>query len=181
MAADGTVTEVGNEFVLRFEREFPHSVDKVWAALTEPAQLAQWLGGAGSVIDLRIGGRVHLAGHGAEGIESTITALDPPNVIEFGWKTSQWDGGPIRWELSPTAKGTHLVFTHTHPSLEYAANVEVPPEVEGTDPIARTLAGWHTLFEQLANLLDGHPMRFGLERWWPHYDRYNAKVSSSSR
>lgn len=28
--------------VLRFARRYPHPIEKVWAALTEPAQMSRW-------------------------------------------------------------------------------------------------------------------------------------------
>jgi uncharacterized protein YndB with AHSA1/START domain len=54
---DGTVNIVGNDCVIRFERLLKHSTDEVWAALTEPDQLHQWLAEPAE-IDLRVGGRV---------------------------------------------------------------------------------------------------------------------------
>ena len=39
----GTVHNHEDGYQLRFERHLLHPVEKVWAALTDPAQLAQWL------------------------------------------------------------------------------------------------------------------------------------------
>ena len=38
----GTLSKVGREHVLRFERFYPHPREEVWAALIEPERLAHW-------------------------------------------------------------------------------------------------------------------------------------------
>jgi uncharacterized protein YndB with AHSA1/START domain len=40
---DGTVTRAGDAYELRFERRLPYEITRVWAALTEPDELARWL------------------------------------------------------------------------------------------------------------------------------------------
>ena len=50
----GTVHKRADGYQLRFERQLHHPVEKVWAALTDPAQLAQWL--APGEIELTLGG-----------------------------------------------------------------------------------------------------------------------------
>ena len=45
-AALGTLEQVAGKRVLRFERRLDHPVERVWAALTEPEQLAGWLAAA---------------------------------------------------------------------------------------------------------------------------------------
>jgi uncharacterized protein YndB with AHSA1/START domain len=49
VAEDGTVTRIGDDLVLRFERDLGHSIGKVWAALTDPSGCARWLGEFGGV------------------------------------------------------------------------------------------------------------------------------------
>lgn len=116
---DGTVREIAGGVELRLERHLAHPIEKVWAALTEPRRLSEWL--AEGEMELRLGGRVYLKG---DEIESTVTALDPPKLIQYGWKTAEWDGGQIRWELDPTQTGTRLVLTHvfTPPTDEERTN-----------------------------------------------------------
>ena len=99
MHMDGTVQQIDDGFVIRFERELSHPVETVWGALTRSERISDWLGGEGSHIEPRVGGRVQLPAHG---IESTVSAVEPGRVIEFGWKTAEWDGGTVRWELRPS-------------------------------------------------------------------------------
>src|SRR4051794_36404325 len=55
---DGTLQRRDGEHVLRFERRLSHPIDRVWAALTQPAGLVGWL--AEADVDLREGGRIEL-------------------------------------------------------------------------------------------------------------------------
>ena len=54
----GEVRRTGETYELVFERRLAKSVEKVWAALTTPERLADWL--ATADIDLRVGGRFEL-------------------------------------------------------------------------------------------------------------------------
>ena len=41
---EGTIQPLDGRSLVRFERRYPHSMERVWAALTEPDQLRQWFG-----------------------------------------------------------------------------------------------------------------------------------------
>lgn len=149
---DGTLERTGDGFILRFERDLAHPIEAVWAAITDSSRLDDWLSPAHSEIDLRLGGRVRLGNE----VDSTIVAIDPPRLIEYGWKSSEWDGGSIRWELEPHGEGTRLVLIHNNPVLD-PAGVEAQRQIveNWTDPYSPTLAGWHAILDHLAAWLDG--------------------------
>lgn len=42
MPVTGTYETVENRPMVRFERTFPHPVDAVWEAVTDPSRLAHW-------------------------------------------------------------------------------------------------------------------------------------------
>jgi uncharacterized protein YndB with AHSA1/START domain len=152
----GTVHKRADGFQLRFERQLRHPVETVWAALTTPAQLTQWF--APGEMELRLGGRVHLAFTDGEGVvDGRVTAIAPPALLEFTWTDNGKDLGFVRWELIGDGSGTRLVLTHTVP--EAARDFGLP-----------ALAGWHTLLEQLVALLDGQP--FPRNRWQELHDDY---------
>ncbi len=154
----GTVHERADGYQLRFERHLLQPVEQVWAALTSPAQLAQWL--APGEIELTLGGRVYLAFTDGESvIDGRVTAFAPPRLLEFTWTDKGDDLGFVRWELVADDGGTRLVLTHTIP--EAARDFGLP-----------ALAGWHTLLEQLAALLDGQPMSVADDRWQELHDHY---------
>jgi uncharacterized protein YndB with AHSA1/START domain len=153
----GTVHERADGFQLRFERRLRHPVDKVWSALTDPAQLAQWL--APGEIELSEGGRVHLAFTDGDGvIDGRVTAIEPPRLLEFTWTDKGDDFGFVRWELTADDAGSRLVLIHTIP--EASRGFGLP-----------ALAGWHSLLDQLDALLDGRPLP-SRDRWQDLHDRY---------
>ena len=175
---DGTVREIAGSYELRFERELSHPMDKVWAALTDPMVYGKWLAEKGE-IELRIGGRVSMPEHG---IESTVTAIDPPKLIEYGWKGPDWDGGTVRWELDTSDGGTRLVLTHRMRKLsedeERDFRKRFPELPEGWEQLSSTLAGWHSLLELLPPALDGTPEPFSMDRWKEldeHYKQVAAR------
>jgi uncharacterized protein YndB with AHSA1/START domain len=153
----GTVQRRADGFQLRFERQLRHPMEQVWAALTDPAQLAQWL--APGEIELTKGGRVHLAFTDGDGvIDGRVTAIEPPRLLEFTWTDKGDDFGFVRWELGPGDGGARLVLTHTVP--EAARGFGLP-----------ALAGWHSLLDQLAALLDRQPLP-SRDRWQELHDHY---------
>jgi uncharacterized protein YndB with AHSA1/START domain len=154
----GTVHKHEDGYQLRFERQLLHPVEKVWAALTNPAQLAQWL--APGEIELTLGGRVYLAfTDGDSVIDGRVTAIAPPRLLEFTWTDKGNDVGFVRWELTAEIDGTRLVLTHNLPESEHAFGFPA-------------LAGWHSLLDQLAALLDGQPMSVARDRWQELHDHY---------
>ncbi|MFB9839331.1 SRPBCC family protein, partial [Actinoallomurus acaciae] len=155
---NGTLHTIDGRSVLRFERRLAHPVEKVWRAVTGPAEMAHWFP-ALVEIDLRQGGRIRFrypAGD-AEPDAGTITELDPPRVFAF-----TWNGDPLRMELTPDGTGTRLVFTHTF-----------------TDrPMAGSFAtGWETCLGALDTTLAG-PVEGSLikpERYAERHDAYVAR------
>jgi uncharacterized protein YndB with AHSA1/START domain len=152
----GAVHERADGYQLRFERHLSHPVEKVWDALTSPARLAKWF--APGEIELRLGGKVYLAFTDDDTVfDGRVTALAPPRLLEFTWTDRGIDRGLVRWELSAEDGGTRLVLTHNVP--EAARSFGLP-----------ALAGWHSLLEKLAALLDGKP--FARDRWQELHDHY---------
>jgi hypothetical protein len=87
-----------------------------------------------------------------------VTAIKPPRLLEFTWTDKGNDLGFVRWELIAEDGGTHLVLTHTVPETARAFGLPA-------------LAGWHSLLEKLAALLDGLP--FEQDRWQELHDHYD--------
>jgi uncharacterized protein YndB with AHSA1/START domain len=141
--ADGTVEHRDGRTILRYERRLAHPVQAVWAAITEPARLREWL--ADADVELREGGAVQLRWLNAdeEGnqtvMDATVSALDPPRLLEIAGDPH----GTLRFELSEDGDGTRLVFTVARPSDE---------------DLDLVLPGWHIHLEHLADALDGRPV-----------------------
>jgi uncharacterized protein YndB with AHSA1/START domain len=127
---------------MRFRRRLPHPVERVWKALTDPAELIGWWGEAD--VDLAEGGRFTMRWLNTDDegdsvvMAARITRLEPPRVLEI-------EGDPhgvLRFELNRAGEGTELVFT---------ARTELPADYE-----SKVLAGWHFHLDALAETLAGH-------------------------
>src|SRR5438270_551372 len=96
-ASGAQVRKDGEKWTLILVRELRHSPDKVWLALTDPAQLREWapfdadrnLGTVGATVKLTTVGAptLHVT-------ETTVARADAPKVLEYNW-----GGGDVRWEL----------------------------------------------------------------------------------
>ncbi len=132
-AGGAQVRKDGEKWTLILVRELRHSPEKVWQALTDPAQLREWApfetdGNLGTV------GTVKLTWVGAPTpIETKITRADAPNVLEYD---------DTRWELEAVAGGTRLTLWHKidRRFVSWGA------------------AGWHISFDVLDRLLSGNPI-----------------------
>jgi uncharacterized protein YndB with AHSA1/START domain len=164
-SADGTVTARDGRHILRYERWLAHPAERVWAALTQPEQIAAWL--ADADIDLREGGTVELRwlntnNEGGKTVaRGTVTRCEPPRWLEFDTDVH----GRLRWQLTPLADGCRLLFT---------ADVAFPVAM-----LTLVLAGWHTHLDFLAEALDGARVdwpNWPRDRWTAHHERYSVRL-----
>lgn len=164
--ADGIVEKAPDGSTqVRFVRRLPHPVERVWEALTDPAELRRWWGDAD--LDLVDGGRFALRwlNTDEEGnvatLDGAITRLDPPRLLEISaaWgSTGTGDPGApttLTWELDPHGDHTVLRFTNTV-TQPAGARPGGAATTEGPEPAdTRTAAGWHLHLDALAALLSG--------------------------
>ena len=142
--ADGTLVVSGEIAVIAFERRLGHPVEAVWAALTDPQELAAWLGPG--TLEPRAGGQVSIrTGPGDRPerqriISGRVLAWDPPRVLEHEWIQPGLDVSVVRYELEADAGGTILRLTHRR---------SVAPGATGGR------AGWHAYLDRLVAHLDG--------------------------
>ena len=133
-ASGAQVRKDGEKWTLILVRELRHSPEKVWQALTDPAQLREWapFDAAGSLGT--VGTRVKLTTVGAPTphvTETTVTRADAPRVLEYN---------DTRWELEAFGGGTRLTLWH---------NID-------RRFISWGAAGWHISFDVLEGLLAGY-------------------------
>ena len=82
----GTYETIGDRPALSFERRLAHSVERVWRAVTDPAELAHWFPG-------RVSGQVAPGGRlsfefpdgGPPALEGEVVELEPPRRFAFTW------------------------------------------------------------------------------------------------
>jgi uncharacterized protein YndB with AHSA1/START domain len=124
-------------WTLVLDRDLAHPPEKVWKALTDPAQLHEWAPFDADRSLATAGNTVKLTTVGAPGPhipETKIIRADAPKVLEYNW-----GGGEIRWELKPSGNGTHLTLW---------ANI-------GRRFISMGAAGWHICIDVMDHLLSG--------------------------
>ena len=154
----------GDRWTLTFARTLRHPPERVWAALTDPDQLAEWapykasgdLGAPGDVTLTMIDGDI------AEDLAATVRRADPPTLLEYSWGDDL-----LRWELAAVAGGTRLTLHHT---------------VAERDMLPNVAAGWHICLVVAERLLDGEPVgpirgREAMDYGWQElHDRYAAEL-----
>lgn len=135
--ADASVAAAGEQWTLIFVRDLPHPPAKVWAALTDPAQLDQWAPFTAARDLSRPGETILTMVDGPDRTElpATVRRAEAPTLLEYTWGDDL-----LRWELTPAGDGTRLTLRHT------LAEREVAPMVA---------AGWHLCVAVLARLLAG--------------------------
>ena len=139
-ASGAQVRKDGENWTLILVRELHHPPEKVWHALTDPAQLREWAPfDADGSLDA-VGNTVQLTTVGAPTphiTETTVTRADAPKLLEYNW-----GGFDMRWELEPFAGGTRLTLW-TSIARQF---------------ISMGAAGWHICFDVLDHLLGGTPI-----------------------
>jgi uncharacterized protein YndB with AHSA1/START domain len=133
-ASGAQVQKDGEKWTLILVRALRHSPDKVWQALTDPAELREW---APFVVDgnlATVGETVKLTWVGnPTPIDTEVTQAQRFTILEYG---------DIRWELEAIAGGTRLTLWHKidRRFITWGA------------------AGWHIAFDVLDLLLSGTPL-----------------------
>lgn len=156
----GTIEHVGNRFEARIVRTLDHDQQSVWRMLTDPGLLPQWL--APGDLSLRKGGVAKLSfPESGTNVESIVTEVDPPRLIEYSWSGPGEPVRPLRWEAVATPGGTRLLLTLGIPDNE---------------DIARTCAGWDAHMEMFAAAMEGVPIKFPFERFKAARQAYRALV-----
>lgn len=138
----GTYERHGDHIDVRFERLYPRPPETVWQALTDPERLADWMGK--SYVEPRVGGRFETMLEGIKPMHGKVQVWDPPRALELHWSNGHAPDSTVRYELTPVATGTRVIFTHRH--VPYAT-------------CALMLPGWHVFLARLGQKLDNESPR----------------------
>ncbi|MEV4805425.1 SRPBCC domain-containing protein [Nonomuraea sp. NPDC049421] len=125
----GTLQKIDGRPALRFERKLSHSIERVWRAVSVPAELERWFPAA---VDWTpaVGETFEAAGQTVE-----VTEVDPPRRLAWTYA-----GQHHSFDLTAEGDGCRLVFTHV---------------IDDLDTAAQTATGWETYFWRLGPYLDG--------------------------
>jgi hypothetical protein len=123
-----------DKWTLILVRQLRHSPEKVWLALTDPAQLREWAPFVADGSLDTVGSKVNLTWVGSPTPqETTVTRADAPERLEYG---------DIRWLLEAAGSGTRLTLWHKI-DRRY---------------VSWGAAGWHISFDVLDRHLAGQPI-----------------------
>ncbi|WP_415949422.1 SRPBCC family protein [Streptomyces sp. KLOTTS4A1] len=140
-----TLTTRDGRTALVMRRRFGRPPAAVWAAITEPPQLARWFPAEVSV-EPKPGGTIGF-GFPAEdgpGMTGRVTEADEPRVFAF-----EWGEDHLHWEITPEDEGTLLTLTHTFEDRFGGASFA---------------SGWHLCLTALGQVLDGEPVDVDSDR-----------------
>jgi uncharacterized protein YndB with AHSA1/START domain len=101
----GTIEHRDGRYHARLERHLEHPPAAVWAMLTEPDRMIDWL--APGEIELKEGGaaKLNFVDSGIV-IDSTVTAFEPERVLEYSWSGPGEPDRPVRYEIEPDGDGS---------------------------------------------------------------------------
>ena len=137
--APGQVTATDDALQVVFHRHYSRPIEKVWAAITTPERLADWL--AEAEVELKPGGRIHFNwNNGAHTMEGRVLVCDAPTAFSYTW-TMDGRETVVRFDLKSDGDGCWLTLTHSGLS---------PRAGQG----AGVRSGWHAHLEGLGDAID---------------------------
>ncbi|MGY1617903.1 SRPBCC family protein [Geodermatophilus sp. SYSU D00691] len=134
----GTYVEHEGRPAVRFVRTYRHPVERVWTAVSDPAELQHWFPSKVE-IEPREGGRIAFADDPyAAAADGTILVWDPPHRLAFTWYEDE-----LHLTLEPTGDGwCRLTLVNV---------------LDDRSAAARNAGGWYVCLDVLGKRLDGVP------------------------
>jgi len=182
--AEAELARFIDRYTMEYVRTYPHPIERVWRAIIEPAEFEAWF--IKGRLDPRIGGRYWF---GDDGFQGVVEAIEPPHRLRL---VDDKAGQVFQYDLAEVTGGTRMRFTYRFaPDHGY---VEVPDPAGDGAPVtfhrggdlpggADTpwrpgfLAGWHAMFDSLADVLNGSEKR--ARRWPELIGRYREHIKAT--
>jgi uncharacterized protein YndB with AHSA1/START domain len=149
------IKKTDDGYLVKWERNLNHSVEAVWAMLTDNERLEKWFDELRAG-DLRQGGFMKFYVPDVMDEKLEIREYEPNAVLEF-----DWFGDVIRFELHPENEGCALFL------LEKVQTI--------TEQTKKDLAGWHVCLDVIIALLDGEPIQRD-DEWKYWHEKYTEKL-----
>ncbi len=149
--------------------------ERVFQAITDPSQTAQWWGQQGMYritekhSDLRPGGKWSSVGVGTDGtsfrVEGEYLEVDPPRLLVHTWVKS-WDGPSqtiVRWELEPRdlhglqAHGPRRTGTGTVVKIRHSGFVGNSKSAADHGRGWQRVLDWVQAYVELGETIDSRP------------------------
>jgi uncharacterized protein YndB with AHSA1/START domain len=156
----GTYQELDGEPTITFRRTFPHPVDEVWAAITDPDRLGKWFPTSVEFAVLRPGSPIEFrfAQDAYPPLEGEFREVQAPQELSFTWGEDV-----LSFQLAEAHDGDACTLTFT-------------VILDAADKAARDAAGWDACLDGLAGTLAASPPpeAAGGQVWRDYYERYQA-------
>jgi uncharacterized protein YndB with AHSA1/START domain len=155
----GTFLERDGRPAVRFVRDYPHPIERLWDAITRPAELVRWFP-SGVDLELRVGGTVTFTGDPhLQSTQGTVLACDRPSRLSLSWSTDE-----LHFELQPLD--------------EHSCRFTLINVLTERDAAARNATGWTIclgeLNRHLAGITSDGPHGASAPPFQPIYDNYVA-------
>ncbi len=129
-----SLATVETVYRMEWQRAYPQSVVRVWAAISNEQEISAWMQYPTS-LDSRVGGAIHIDFSSRGALEGVVCNLEPLHLLIYTWGDSL-----VKWEIEDASGETQLHLSH----------IGVRPEL-----INGLGAGWHAFLDQLEDYLDG--------------------------
>jgi uncharacterized protein YndB with AHSA1/START domain len=103
------MTQSNDTKTLIVERDMPHSLEKIWRALTQAALIEEWLmkNGFKPVVGHRFDFR---ADWGV--VQCQVLSVEPNKALSYTWEAMGLKS-VVAWTLTPSSTGIHVRMQHT--------------------------------------------------------------------
>lgn len=145
MTDQGILIQNGDVATIEFTRSLAASPGRVWAALTDPGELATWLSEGGTFEGGPGGTLSHDFGEGGV-VTGEVKTWDPPSLLSYTWVFPDGVESLVTFALSPDGEGTLLQLTHERVPTQTAM---------GYTP------GWHAFLDRF----DAHVTGQAIPTW----------------
>jgi uncharacterized protein YndB with AHSA1/START domain len=129
----GTYVDYEGKPAVRFERTYPHSITRVWEAVTTSEDLARWFPSA-VTHEARVGGSIEFQGDPySDPSSGTILEFDPETSFAYTWGPDE-----LHFELEEIGESCKLVLINV---------------LAESNTAARNASGWHVCLAELEKVL----------------------------
>ena len=143
-----------DRWTIEYVRTYPHPIERVWRAITDPAEFRAWF--IPGYLEAKVGGAYRF---GDEHFAGQVTAIEPPSFIRFCGPEGPDAEGYFQYELGAADGGTRMRFVQHFAPGRFE---ETPDDLGGDLPGGPDtpwrpgfVGGWHEFWDALGDYLDG--------------------------
>ncbi|MEK4742625.1 MULTISPECIES: SRPBCC family protein [unclassified Bacillus (in: firmicutes)] len=143
-------------YIIKFERQFPNTIEEVWSVLTENSKLKKWMSNL-QIENLKTGGIIKFDMMDGSFLNIDILECQLNSVLEF-----TWDKDRVRFEIHKEKNDALLLLK------EYIHEL--------TDHTPKDIAGWHICLDLFSSVLEEDEKEFSKNEWQQWFEKYKDKI-----